>query len=238
MCRILAICSDHPESDRELSRQVLFDFRALAATGIVAGGLPPGHQDGWGVVAYRDGAPVFYSRVLGAADTDERFLSAVKLAEDLSPDTVIAHLRKASQGSLSTENAQPFLDGNLAFCHNGSLSVSVREAEAEHQSDSAAIFHRSLAAGDGVASLEKEIERGQTGDYTAAITVIADGQNVVARRLWNEAHPEAHSRGFDGYFTLYLFERPGLRVVCSERLPSLANLSCRLLENGERIVLR
>lgn len=237
MCRVLAICSENPDADADLMRRALLDFRTLATTGVVAGGLPPGHEDGWGLVAYRGGAPLFYLRALGRADADLRFSAAADLVRDLSPDTVIAHLRKASRGSLSIENTQPLLADHLAFCHNGSLTVGSPE-DVSHQSDSAITFRRALAAGGRAEDLEREIAIGQSGDYTAAITILADGARVRARRQWNESHPEAKSRGFDGYFTLRAFEGGTLRAVCSEPLPALGSLSGRDLANGEAFTLR
>lgn len=75
------------------------------------------HPDGWGVAHYVDGSPHITkspTRALG----DQLFhrVSAVVASE-----TVLAHVRKATQGDNGLLNCHPFQYGRWVFAHNGDL---------------------------------------------------------------------------------------------------------------------
>jgi glutamine amidotransferase len=82
------------------------------------------HPDGWGVAYYRAGAPHLVKSPRSAlACSLFRRVSGVVTSE-----TVVAHLRKATQGELSVINTHPFQYGPWVFAHNGNLKgfASVR----------------------------------------------------------------------------------------------------------------
>ncbi len=75
------------------------------------------HPDGWGVAYYREGAP-HVTRSPTTALGDQLFH---RLSGVVSSETVIAHVRKATQGELSVLNCHPFQYGRWVFAHNGDI---------------------------------------------------------------------------------------------------------------------
>jgi glutamine amidotransferase len=75
------------------------------------------HPDGWGVAYYNAGAPHVIKAVSTALD-DHLFR---RVSGIVSSETVLAHLRKATQGSLSIINTHPFQYGQWVFVHNGNI---------------------------------------------------------------------------------------------------------------------
>lgn len=76
------------------------------------------HPDGWGVAYYNAGAPHVIKSV-SAAQVDHLFK---RVSGIVTSETVLAHLRKATQGSLSTINTHPFQYGQWVFAHNGNIA--------------------------------------------------------------------------------------------------------------------
>ncbi len=75
------------------------------------------HPDGWGVAYYVDGYPhVIKSVAAAVSDSLFRRVSGI-----VSSETVLAHLRRATVGELSTINSHPFQYGNWIFGHNGQI---------------------------------------------------------------------------------------------------------------------
>lgn len=75
------------------------------------------HPDGWGVAYYVGGAPhVIKSVATAVSDQLFRHVSGVVTSE-----TVLAHLRKATQGDLSIVNTHPFQYGSWVMVHNGNI---------------------------------------------------------------------------------------------------------------------
>ncbi|MCH9687032.1 MAG: class II glutamine amidotransferase [Deltaproteobacteria bacterium] len=76
------------------------------------------HPDGWGVAYYNAGAPHVIKSVATAMD-DHLFQ---RVSGIVASETVLAHLRKATQGNLSIINTHPFQFGQWVFVHNGNLA--------------------------------------------------------------------------------------------------------------------
>lgn len=75
------------------------------------------HPDGWGVVYYVAGAPhLIKSEKTAIKDTLYNKISGI-----VSSSTVLAHLRKATKGSINILNTHPFQYGNWVFAHNGNI---------------------------------------------------------------------------------------------------------------------
>lgn len=87
------------------------------------------HPDGWGVAYYNAGAPHVIKSVATAMD-DNLFR---RVSGIVTSETVLAHLRKATQGGLSIINTHPFQYGPWVFVHNGNVGrfAEVREALAD-----------------------------------------------------------------------------------------------------------
>lgn len=76
------------------------------------------HPDGWGVAYYVAHAPhVIKSASAAVSDHIFRHVSGIVTSE-----TVLAHIRKATQGALSTLNTHPFQHGSWVFAHNGNIA--------------------------------------------------------------------------------------------------------------------
>jgi predicted glutamine amidotransferase len=75
------------------------------------------HPDGWGVAFYVDGSPhVTRSPTTALGDALFHRLSGV-----VSSETVLAHVRRATQGSRTVFNCHPFQFGRWVFAHNGDI---------------------------------------------------------------------------------------------------------------------
>lgn len=75
------------------------------------------HPDGWGVAYYVAGAPHVLKSV-GAARHNTLFQ---RVGGIMSSQTVLAHIRKATQGELSMLNCHPFQHGRWVMAHNGDV---------------------------------------------------------------------------------------------------------------------
>ena len=75
------------------------------------------HPDGWGVAYYIGDSPHLLRSDQSAMD-DRLFK---KVSGIVSGQTVVAHIRKATQGQNSILNTHPFQFGNWIFAHNGNI---------------------------------------------------------------------------------------------------------------------
>jgi len=91
--------------------------RSLLAAENALGVQSNDHPDGWGVAFYVDGAPhVTRSPQTALGDSLFHRLSGV-----VSSQTVLAHVRKATQGDKTVLNCHPFQYGRWVFAHNGDI---------------------------------------------------------------------------------------------------------------------
>ncbi len=75
------------------------------------------HPDGWGVAYYQAGAPHVIKSKESALD-DHLFR---KVSGIVSSQTVVAHIRRSTQGEHSILNTHPFQFGQWIFAHNGNI---------------------------------------------------------------------------------------------------------------------
>lgn len=75
------------------------------------------HPDGWGVAYYVANSPHIIKSVDSAIE-DKLFQ---RVSGIVSSETVVAHLRKATQGDHTTINTHPFQYGRWVFAHNGNI---------------------------------------------------------------------------------------------------------------------
>lgn len=80
-------------------------------------GLSEQHPDGWGVAYYVDGTP-HLMRSACSALSDRVFQ---RVSGVVASETVLAHVRKATQGPLNVLNCHPFQHGRWVFAHNGDI---------------------------------------------------------------------------------------------------------------------
>ncbi len=87
------------------------------------------HPDGWGVAYYIGDSPHLIKSDQSALD-DRLFK---RVSGIVSGQTVVAHIRKATQGQNSILNTHPFQYGNWIFAHNGNIKnfLQVKESVQE-----------------------------------------------------------------------------------------------------------
>lgn len=104
----------------------LFGFRSVIDSGVhrsllaadnALGTQSNDHPDGWGVAFYVDGSP-HVTRSPSTALADQLFH---RLSGVVSSMTVLAHVRKATQGENNVLNCHPFQYGRWVFAHNGDI---------------------------------------------------------------------------------------------------------------------
>jgi len=91
--------------------------RSLVSADNALGNLSEQHPDGWGVAYYVEGTP-HLTRSANAALSDRVFQRVSGVA---ASETVLAHVRKATQGIISVLNCHPFQHGRWVFAHNGDI---------------------------------------------------------------------------------------------------------------------
>lgn len=100
--------------------------RSLLAAENALGVQSNEHPDGWGVAFYLEGAPhVTRSPLTALGDALFHRLSGV-----VSSQTVLAHVRWATQGAKTVFNCHPFQYGRWVFAHNGDIPNFDRHREA------------------------------------------------------------------------------------------------------------
>lgn len=118
MCELFAMAGRHPT-----------DVRASLEAFARRGGPDGRQKDGWGVAYYVDRDVRLVKEPHPAADS-----ACVRFLQDhpFESDIVVAHIRKATRGSLAMSNCQPFareLGGRMhVFVHNGDLDPAVLAA--------------------------------------------------------------------------------------------------------------
>jgi glutamine amidotransferase len=91
--------------------------RSLLAAENALGVQSNQHPEGWGVAVYIDGAP-HVTRSPSTALGDALFH---RLSGVVASETVLAHVRKATQGDKTVFNCHPFQHGRWVFAHNGDI---------------------------------------------------------------------------------------------------------------------
>ncbi len=76
------------------------------------------NPDGWGVAYYLGGAPHVIKSVATAV-SDELFR---RVSGVVTSETVLAHVRKATQGSMTILDTHPFQYGSWVLVHNGNIA--------------------------------------------------------------------------------------------------------------------
>jgi glutamine amidotransferase len=113
MCRLLGFRSNTPialaypllEAPNALIKQSQNDSRDLS------------HPDGWGIGYYCNGEPMLHKSVLPAYE-DRTFREQ---ARKIAATQAIAHVRAASVGNITLQNAHPFRYQNWLWAHNGTV---------------------------------------------------------------------------------------------------------------------
>lgn len=159
MCRLLAFSSPEPTSFADLLGEATRSFIDLSHK----------HADGWGAAWVTPDGTIGLRKSARPAFDDPEALSTLS---DVRSTALIFHLRWASPGiPVTPENAHPFLLGQTAFAHNGSLDVTEAlranipedlKQGLEGTTDSEVYFRLALAirrgTGDGGPALSRAVQ--------------------------------------------------------------------------------
>ena len=111
MCQLFALSSNVPSA-------VTFSFTGFSARG----GATGEHGDGFGL-AFHDGADCRH--FVDAGRASDSALADFPRRHPIRARTVLAHIRKATQGAVQPANSHPFVrewqGRTWSFCHNGDL---------------------------------------------------------------------------------------------------------------------
>lgn len=116
MCRLFAFRSLIPS---QVHRSLVTADNALQVQSRL-------HPDGWGVAYYVAGFPHLVKSA-GSATSDHLFR---RVSGVVASETVVAHVRNATQGVVNLVNSHPFQHGRWVMAHNGNVARfgEVREA--------------------------------------------------------------------------------------------------------------
>ena len=219
MCRMMAIIGD-PSLEKS---DLLLKFRCLSACGNVRTGARLGHEDGWGILSYRNNSPEYLGRSTEPAWKNREYRLACEKITNMDR-IVLSHLRKASSGTISLENTQPLVSGKWSFGHNGTVhSPSFNSGGV--QSESRVVLDKLVRAieesgptpieqviAKNVGLIREEIlrepdKKGRT--YSSLTFMLSDGESLYVLRDFTEE---------EDYYTMYYFEPPSGAVFCQERI--------------------
>lgn len=251
MCRILAMSSDL----KPYQQKALEEFQKLSVCGKVPASIPAGHKDGWGLAAYGEDKTgiVFYVRRPYESSYDPVYRNSADIIREMVLPVIIGHLRKALVGNNTTANTHPFVIGNFAFCHNGSVSFTSDDLlESDYkklvngQTDSEKLFcflmQLIFKNNDDVSAAIVELLKFIRGkyDYTALNFILTDGKTIWALREVNEDNEWVKKLNMrDSYYTLYRGSDDSGKVnlICSEPLP-VFDLKWNLIPNHALVSTR
>lgn len=206
-----------PQQGHAIDSRVLREFRLLSKTGAVrSDALSRCHPDGWGIVGWEGGEPLYLGRQPSDAFSDPEFDRACAKLDGLRPGShIIAHVRKASPGySVSLENTHPFLNGRWAFAHNGSIRYFDKTSITDSERFFGELMRRerrgSLCM---VAAIEQQVKlvHERYPDSSSITFLLSDGTELYAYRDYREY------RDYGKYYTMYHATVDGVTVVSQER---------------------
>lgn len=212
MCRMLATVGPFAEASplvASFRNEVHRGKRLLVDT--------TGHRDGWGIVA--GAAPAHVARSVLDASEDEAYPeAAARVARMPGRGVALAHLRAASAGAIEVENSHPFVEGGLAFCHNG----TIRGLSGPGGSDSRGYFARvleearaGLAPADALAAVAGRLAKAHT--YSSLTCLLTDGRTLWGLRTLGDDPEECGDCACaSDYYTLGVSRIGGLTVVAQE----------------------
>jgi len=190
------------------------------------------HGDGWGI-AYFENHEIKVFRSTKAVFEDPQ----VDQFRNLKTNFVILHARKASKGSVETQNVHPFehkLNGNhYLFFHNGTIRDEIHfdnHFQPVGKTDSERLFYSFLSDTNGQLT-EKTLRSRLTEirDFTAANFILTDGE-VTYASSWYSENPN--------YYTLKVLQTPGRVIVASEVLPHYKTADWLRLKNHDIVSVR
>jgi len=185
MCRMVGIVFR-----REFPMEALKDLRDVAKYGLIPDEPIPGHRDGWGIVSFRNGGPLYIGRSSRPISNDNSFDSALQdVLKVEAPNILIAHARALSNGAATIPNTHPFVMDGIVLCHNGTVrDIKFKprhpvKGETDTELLLARLADRVEDTGDLADSIKSLISDDiHSHEYSAAIMFISDGKRLYAYR--------------------------------------------------------
>ncbi len=218
---------------------VLDDLRHMAEVGKVPdqGDEEDGHRDGWGMVSFRMSSPFYLGRSARPIHIDPSFDQAVKGISNLeTPNVLICHARRGTEGATKLQNTHPFVADNLVFAHNGSVkeyhprTVHVPRGD----SDSARVFSvfadkysETHDVRGALRSLLTESIRGHA--FTGLIFLVSDGESLYGYREYGP--------GRDASYYNLMIARSANEVVLFQQSGMPRSGGVEQVANGELVTV-
>lgn len=214
MCRMLGAVGPLAEA-----ASLLATFHEQAAKGRTLPDHERGHRDGWGIVrAAGDGLVRYAGRSTLDASEDPEFAAAAARVAEPGRGVAMAHVRAASAGAVTLENTHPFIEQNLAFCHNG----TIHGLGAKGESDSRAYFARIVdecyrqKPRDAFLAVARELAR-EPARFSSLTALLTDGRTLWGLRKVGEDPKEcADAACAADYYTLGVARVGQLTVLSQE----------------------
>ena len=183
------------------------------------------HGDGWGLAylnnkdkweMYKSLQPIFQDKKV------EEF-------KDIKTKAVILHVRRATTGSKSLHNTQPFLYkdkvNEIIFAHNGTVydELIINDKYVEGDSDSVKWFNKVLKEYQEKETIKDSIS---LNNYNLSNFIFATSNKIIIGEKFKE-NPD--------YATMKYFIEGKDVVVSSEILPTLVNKKWRKINNNSVI---
>ncbi len=248
MCQLFALNSNAPSA-------VTFSFTGFSSRG----GSTGDHADGWGVAFHGEGGCRVF---IDDSPASRSPLAAFLREHPIRATSVLAHIRKATQGAVQLSNCHPFQrqwrGRQWVFCHNGDLKSFAPLLDAKYRpvgsTDSEAAFGWLLQqldlrfAGAAVPpwqDLAPEIAElaARLGEHGTFNFLLTDGQAIYAhcstRLHWLlRRHPFAHVRLVDTDLSLDLSvaNGPGDRMALVATEPLTHDEPWQAMAPGELFV--
>ncbi|HEY5587831.1 MAG TPA: class II glutamine amidotransferase [Candidatus Paceibacterota bacterium] len=233
MCRLFGYKTKNSKKTNNLLIKSLMDFRDLSKYGCVPCGIKKGHNDGWGIILYKNKVPCLYYRSTMSIMNDNNFDNIIDLIKNIKPDIVVSHLRKMSKGKKTIENTQPFISNNFSLAHNGTILYPDLNKN-DNKSDSLKFFNNVISQKDIISqSYFKDIYTFTylNNNFTSMNMVFSDGSNLFAIKNINSKHVELDKLGFNKYYTLSSFKNEDCLFICSEKISAFDKMKAESLKN-------
>lgn len=248
MCRLLSIVGGFQNITAE---KLLGEFKKLAEFGNIPPHTPKGHKDGWGLIFYpKNKLPKLFIESRDAY-TSAGYDFAIRKISSAEYSVLIGHLRKASVGTKSLKNTQPFIKKGCALAHNGTIfdskKIILKPSFAKllkGDTDSERFFvlilqtffnSKKKSLKQALINTVKFVQKNL--DYTSLNLILSDGKTVFALREINMSNAYVRAEKLLDYYSLFVGADGNIgMVISSEKLTN--KLKWEPLKNHELIEVR
>ena len=251
MCRLFAYVGNPTEKETVF---FLNKFQRMSRTGHVPKikNIKQGHTEGWGMVAYSNETIVYEKKRKGTAHTDAEFKPSTINLSKRSPHVIIAHLRKITNGTVTSRNNHPFVHGKYSFSHNGSVDDTEKiplegyfRDGVRGNTDTERMFAyllQTIYRNNRVVTseiLKKSLKTllvyiRKNHEYTCVNCQLSDGRYLWVVRDFNPSNPLVKQHALENYFSLYYGIGTNSFAVCSEKM-DIPGIKWHLIKNRQCI---